>query len=172
MNNYERSLEAIQSKNGGALPSDLFIKTNAELGKILFNLTGDFKYKMNQRVSKESLVKKIQKLTVVKSATVAISGVKRSRDDEQENAPVSTLVPVKKPRNVLSNLSEVQVVQMKRIMSVTSEQLDIMKHEKDLRPLWSDVGMTSKYPAMTGKEKVMDRMKTFAENNLKFHNRL
>mmetsp|Transcript_20119 Transcript_20119/g.27726 ORF Transcript_20119/g.27726 Transcript_20119/m.27726 type:complete len:175 (-) Transcript_20119:27-551(-) len=172
-NNYERALDAIKAKNGGVLPSDLYVKTNAELGKILYNLTGDSKYTMNQRVSKESLVKRIQKLTEKTispkvSSMNAVSGVKRTRDDDEENTPK----PVKVPRNVLRNITEVQFVQMKRILSITPGQLDFMKHEKDLRPLWADVGMTSKYPAMTGKEKVMERLKTFSENNLTFYNRL
>lgn len=56
MNNHERSLEAIKEKNGGVLPSALYHRSNAQLGTILYNLTGDFKYKCQLRVSKESLV--------------------------------------------------------------------------------------------------------------------
>lgn len=38
--NYERAIDAIKSKNGGSVPSDLYFKTNSELGLILYNLTG------------------------------------------------------------------------------------------------------------------------------------
>ena len=38
--NFECSLDAIKSKNGGNIPSDLYFKTNSELGLILYNLTG------------------------------------------------------------------------------------------------------------------------------------
>ena len=179
MNNYERSLEAIRVKNGGVLPSGLYMKTNAELGKILYNLTGDFKYKCPMRVSKESLVKKIEKLTAVKEnvkpPVVTQAVEKRKLEDTVDvgeksiEKPTSSL-SAKKPRNVLPSLSVVQIVEMKRTLAITPFQLLELKHEKDLRPLWHHIGMTAQYPAMTGKEKIMDRLKAFASANLEFHN--
>jgi hypothetical protein len=193
MNNYERSLEAIRIKNGGILPSGLYMKTNAELGKILYNLTGDFKYKCPMRVSKESLVKKIEKLTAVKeNVKPPVQFVKRKLEDntidavdEKSNNITTTtsstntiekvsssVTNVKKPRNVLPSLSVVQIVEMKRTLAITPCQLLELKHEKDLRPLWHHIGMTAQYPHMTGKEKIMDRLKAFATANLEFHNLL
>lgn len=167
-NNYERSLEAIKAKNGGEVPSDLYFKTIAELSKILFDLTGDFKYKIPQRVAKESLVKRIERLTANEKCVI---GVKRKLPNEsaQEDSSVPIKTAVKIPRNVLQDVTAVQIVQMKRVMAITPDRLLGLKHEKDLRPLWLQIGMTSKYPNMTGKDKIMERLKTFAENNLRFH---
>jgi hypothetical protein len=58
---------------------------------------------------------------------------------------------------------------MKRVMGLTHDQIMALQHEHDLRPLWTSIGMTAKYPAMTGKEKLMERLKVFAKNNLEFH---
>lgn len=185
MNNYERSLEAIRLKNGGELPSALYMKSNAELGKILYNLTGDFKYKYPMRVSKESLVKKIEKLTAIKENVkpVPVQPSKRKLEADDPNplqnsniVPVQTSTNVekpsvasKKPRNVVTSLSVVQIVEMKRVLAISSSQLQELKHDKDLRPLWNNIGMTSQYPHMTGKEKIMERLKAFAAANLEYH---
>lgn len=61
---------------------------------------------------------------------------------------------------------------MKRVLAITSSQLIELKHDKDLRPLWSSIGMAAQYPSMTGKAKVMERLKVFAESNLKYHGHL
>ena len=73
--NYDKSLEAIKEKNGGVLPSDLYLQTNAQLAQILYDLTGDIKHKCRS-ASKETLVKRIEKLTTKKSASL-----KRKHDD-------------------------------------------------------------------------------------------
>jgi hypothetical protein len=48
----------------------------------------------------------------------------------------------------------------------------MLQHDKDLRPLWQSIGMTSMYPKMTGKEKVFERLLSFAKANLEFHGHL
>ena len=169
--NYEKAIASIKEKNGGQLPSDLYTKTNSELSKILYDLTGDFKYKLNQRVSKEALVKRVERLTMKVAPTKTI-GIKRSAEEENvcpQNEIGRTSIPLKTPRNVMGSLSPVQVAQMKRVMAITPDHLAELKHEKDLRPLWSSIGMTAKYPNTTGKEKIFERLKNFSETNLKFH---
>lgn len=166
MNNYQKSIEAYKAKNGGTLPSDLYTMTNSELGNMLYNLTGNIRHKMG-RVSKEALVKRVLKLTNPSAST---SGSKRKADASD---PISTTAPpTKLPRGCLSVLSHIQLAQMKRVLTISDIHLQGLKHDKDLRPLWSSIGMTSMYPNMTGKEKVMDKMKTFAENNLRHHGHL
>lgn len=170
--NYERAIEAAKAKNGGELPSDLYLKTNAQLGKILYGLTGEIKHTFPARVSKEILVKRIIKLTHAPTKGVSQDvGSKRSLSEvDNGTANKENSVQLKKPRNVLASLSQIQIVEMKRICAITHNALLDMKHEKELQPLWQSVGMTSKYPHMTGKEKVMERMKLFAEANLSYHN--
>jgi hypothetical protein len=166
MNNYQKSIEAYKAKNGGTLPSDLYTMTNSELGNMLYNLTGDIKHKMG-RVSKEALVKRVLKLTNPSAST---SGSKRKADASETIS--TTAPPTKLPRGCLSVLSHIQLAQMKRVLTISDIHLQGLKHDKDLRPLWSSIGMTSMYPNMTGKEKVMEKMKTFAENNLRHHGHL
>ena len=165
--NYERAQAAIKAKNGGELPSDLYLQTNAELGKILYGMTGDIKHTCRP-ASKEALVKRIQKL-VAKSSTPSTSGTKRKLDESIEDPPAAKEKAVKVPRNCLASLSHTQVAQMRRVISLSQPQVLMLQHDKDLRPLWSSIGMKAMYPNMTGKEKVMERLKVFAQNNLEFH---
>mmetsp|Transcript_69205 Transcript_69205/g.135842 ORF Transcript_69205/g.135842 Transcript_69205/m.135842 type:complete len:190 (-) Transcript_69205:88-657(-) len=181
---HQASLEAIKAKHGGKLPSDLYNLTNAELGKILYDLTEERKYMGGGRISKELLVQKILKISKdapirqdehpiegmadfndPPKVTTAASNKKRKADVAQISTPVAKKVP----RNCLASLTDIQKTQMKRVMALKPEQIELLKHEKDLRPLWIHLGMTAKYPAMTGKVAVVERMKTFAENNLRFH---
>jgi hypothetical protein len=60
--NYDKAQETYKAKNGGVLPSDLYLMTNAQLGQILYNLTKDIKHIC--RPSKEARVNRIQKLTL------------------------------------------------------------------------------------------------------------
>lgn len=170
--NYARAQEAIKAKNGGELPSDLYTQTNAELGKILYGMTGEIKH-MTRPASKEALVKRIQKLKKKAAPPPPPGGAvgkKRKMGDNDHNDEELTIVkPVKVPRNCLAALSHTQVAQMRRVLGLTDFQVLCMKHDKDLRPLWRSIGMTAQYPNMTGKEKVMERLKTFAQNNLEFH---
>jgi hypothetical protein len=145
--NYEKSIEAIKAKNGGQLPSDLYNLTNAQLGQMLYNLTGNIKHKMPARVSKESLVKRIEKLTQPKPAkadkgdAAPVTGSKRKMEEGEPSAGA----PKKVPRNCLQTLSSTQLAQMKRVMAMTHEQVIELQHEKDLKPLWSSIGMVSNF---------------------------
>lgn len=146
-------------------------------------MIGDIKHKFPSRTSKEILVKRIQKITAtsavnskMNSANIQTESLSNStkrkldsNNENKENSNQNKIVSVKKPRNCLPVLTEMQIVQMKRVLAITGEQLLGMKHDAHLRPLWDSIGMTSMYPHMTGKEKVMTRLKAFAESNLRFH---
>ena len=83
--NYEKSLESIKAKNGGVLPSDLYLQTNAQLSQILYDLTGDIKHKCRP-ASKETLVKRIEKLTKKSISSSSSSvGSKRKLEDIEDN---------------------------------------------------------------------------------------
>ena len=58
--NYEKAIERIKEENGGVLPSDLYLKTNEQLTKLLYDLSGKF---APPRTSKKILVARIEKLT-------------------------------------------------------------------------------------------------------------
>ena len=167
LSNYEKSLESIKQKNGGELPSDLYTKTNTELTDILYGLTG--KMTVSSRyTSKEVLVKRILKFTATPPATTTSSGVKRPMETQSTTTSVP-LPPIKKTKKCLDTLTPLQIIEMKRILAITPDRLDNMKHDKHLRPLWYSVGMTAKYPHMTGKETVMEKMKDFSLVNLRYH---
>ena len=161
--NYEKAQKAIKAKHGGELPSDLYLQTNAQLSQMLYDLTGDIKH-ICRPAAKEALVKRVLKLTNQAPLSKA-TGQKRKLDSD---APDEARL-VKVPKNCLEALSQTQIAQMKRIMALTDDQIQGLQHEKDLRPLWSSVGMTAVYPNMTGKVKVVEKLKHFAEKNLKFH---
>ncbi len=60
---HEASLAAIRAKHGGKLPSaELCNMTNAELGKILYELTEEEKY-IHGRIPKDELVQEILKIS-------------------------------------------------------------------------------------------------------------
>ena len=73
--NYEKSIEAIKAKHGGVLPSDLYLRTNAELSKLVFDLTGK---QPSGTASKTSLVTRIEK----HEAKIAAAGAKRKAADD------------------------------------------------------------------------------------------
>ena len=166
--NYEKAQAAYKAKNGGELPSDLYLLTNAELGKILHGMTGDIKHVIRP-ASKEALVKRIQKLVQKSAPPASVTGTKRKQDDSasSEGAPIAKAAKV--PRNCLPELSHTQVAQMRRVLALSHDQVQMLQHDKDLRPLWSSIGMKAQYPKMTGKDKVMERLKEFAKNNMVFH---
>ncbi len=172
--NHQRSLEAAKAKNGGDLPSDLYNLTNAQLGKLLFDLTGDKKYNAPSRTPKEDLVTLVQKLSGAEpSEPPEPKKVKRKAAEPvvASSSGETSAQPTKKagPRGYLASLTETQIAQMKHILTITPEQLQTMRHEHELKPLWIAAGETAKYPSMSGKEAVLERLKTFSEHNLKFH---
>ena len=176
---------------------------NAQLSRMLYNLTGDIKH-MCRTSSKEVLVKRILKITGKPSTPTSIpiaaapapapapaptpilvttvstspttTGIKRSLDEAAITDATTSLalqpakiIAVKVPRNCLSSLSQLQLVQMKRVIAMHQIHVMALQHDKDLRPLWSSIGMKAQYPKMTGKEKVMEKLKAFAQVNLQFH---
>lgn len=177
--NYLRALERIKAENGGELPSDLYLQTNEELTKLLYDLTGKI---APVRTSKKILVGRIERATA--ASEEAKSTKKRKADDKdtaaagENDAPDSTTTkkksksaasrPLKPPRGCLAELSAGQVAQMKRMLGSSAEHMSGYTH-RELRPMWARLGMTAMYPHMTGKATVIERMTKFSEKNLAFH---
>ena len=86
--NYERSLEKVKEKNGGILPSDLYLKTCAELNAILYAMTKQPKYlPYGRSESKEALVKRIQRLRGEGDPPKQTKKRKEREEEMKENMP-------------------------------------------------------------------------------------
>ena len=165
-NNYERILEAIKAKNGGEIPSDLYLKTIRELKDLLVAIGG---YSVPLSGSKEVLVKRLQRLNGL-SNNPSLVGVKRTADAVMENKeegenkrPNISAAAAPAPaiaKTTTCNLSQGQIVEFRRVMRLRDET------HSTLRPLWYKIGMSSLYPQRSGKELVIARMKKFAEGRL------
>jgi hypothetical protein len=185
--NHKKSLDAAKAKNGGSLPSDLYNLTNVQLAQIILDKTGDDNY-LKGRTPKADLVKLVLKLTAEKptsteseteesatepkkkAAAKPASKRKATEASSTSSSSETETEPAKKlPRGCLPALTGVQIAQMKHILTITPDQLKDMRHEHELKPLWISAGETAKYPHMSPKEAVLERLKTFAEHNLKFH---
>ena len=55
--------------------------------------------------------------------------------------PTSTPKIQKLPRGCLSVLTELQYLQMKRVLLMKSSSINMLQHEKDLKPIWRDIGI-------------------------------
>jgi hypothetical protein len=66
MTNYMLSLESIKERNGGELPSDVYLMTNNKLSEMLHDLTGNLPA---PRTSKEILVKRLERATQKSTST-------------------------------------------------------------------------------------------------------
>jgi hypothetical protein len=155
-NNYERSLEAIKAKNGGELPSDLYMKTIRELKDLLISLGG---YGVSLSGSKEALVKRLQRLQGLPTKAPAENRENTRPANAGAAAPAPSAIAAKP--TTTCHLSQGQIVELRRVMRLTDET------HSTLRPLWYKVGMTSLYPHRSGKDLVIGRMKAFAERQLK-----
>lgn len=161
--NYLKSLEKIREENGGTLPSDLYLQTNEQLTALLYDLTGKI---APARTAKKVLVARIERAT---GASEKAATTKRKIDDSVDDHHSNKKMKV--PRGCLGELTAGQISEMKRILRSSSEAIEVYTH-RELMPMWSRMGVTSKYPPMTAKAKVVAKMKDFATKNLEFHGML
>jgi hypothetical protein len=179
---YPQLLEDYKAKNNGELPCNLYSKTNKQLQEIYIALTDDKWLFERQTFPKEVLVARIIKLAgipheikkfVPGSETSVDSkvGEKRKADEDLKTGekPMKT---VKVVYNVLPKITPTQLGHMKRVLKVSDDEVHCYQHDRHLKPLWKSIGMTSVYPKMTGKDLVVERIKVFAENNLRYHGHL
>ena len=167
--NYLRALEKAKEENGGVLPSDLYLQTNEQLSRLLYDLTGKMP---PPRTSKKILIARVERSTNASHMATA-SSKKRSLDelgdvDLAGGNKKLAIAPKKAPRGCLSSLSAGQVAELKRFLNTSVDRLSIYTH-RELQPMWTRIGMTSRYPHMTGKATVINKMQVFAQNNLEFH---
>ncbi len=180
---FPRLLQEYKTRHDGVLPSNLYSKTNAQLQELYIELTDDKYLFTRQTFPKEVLVARIIKLTgipheitkcgnAVDASAVASVGEKRKADTPCAGDG-KKLKPEKKVKyNVLPKITATQLTHMKKVMKFADDEADYMTHDRHLKPLWKSLGMTTDYPKMTGKELVVERMKVFAENNMRYHGHL
>ena len=144
-----------------SLHSDLYLQTNEQLANMLYDLTGRH---APPRTSKKILVARIEKATGA-STGESVTGTKRKAEAEnnQSNKKVQ-----KAPRGCLASLTTGQISEMKRILQAKPEAMEVYTH-RELMPMWERMGVIARYPPMTAKAKVLDRMRAFATKNLEFH---
>lgn len=157
--NYAKSLDKIKAENDGKLPSDLYLQTNEQLANMLYDLTGRF---APPRTSKKILVARIEKATGA-STSASVRGTKRKADAENASKKVQ-----KAPRGCLASLTPGQIGEMKRMLQAKPEAMETYTH-RELLPMWERMGVIARYPPMTAKAKVIDKMRAFATKNLEFH---
>lgn len=145
--NQLNAIQAAKEKNGGELPSDLYLHTNQQLADILYGLSGKF---TPPRTSKATLVARIERLSG--GATKAISKTKS--------------VTNQKSRGVPSELSATQVAEMKRILRGTAADVECQYSHSKLMPIWTRMGMKAQYPHRSSKASVVERMRAFAQKAL------
>lgn len=162
--NDEEAIALAKEEDGGAPPSELFLKSNEELSKMLHDLSGKVP---PPRTSKKRLIKRIERLTQPAAAVVS-KGLKRKPEDDDVSGAASAPNPnkVQKVGSVLPELSAVQISEMKKVLSVSVETLYT---HRELLPMWDSIGMTLVYPVKKGKDIVLRAMKDFATRNLAFH---
>lgn len=164
--NYMKAQERIKEENGGELPSDLYLQTNEQLTKLLYDLTGK---SAAPRTSKKILVGRVERATSAsEQAKSTTTKRKETGAEEKEESTSKKSKKPPKPRGCLLELSAGQIAQMKRMMKTSTDDMNKKTHS-ELRPMWDKLGMTAKYPNMTGKATVIERMKSFAEKNLAYH---
>lgn len=185
----KEAVERIKEKNGGVLPSELYLMTNEELIKMVTDLTGKAP---SARTSKTTLVQKIEKLTgsdTKKSSTKkgdseeVTSSKKRKMsekvDSDSDSEPIvetkkkqskkKEIESKKPPRGCLPTLTSTQRAEMKRVLAHDEEEMEKNHTHKDLTSMWKRIGLTSRYPHMSPKSTVVTRLRGFAEKNLKYH---
>lgn len=160
--NHLRSLEKIKAENGGVLPSDLYLQTNEELSKLLYDLTGKFP---PPRTSKKVLVARIERHT--HASTDAKATKKRNIDEvgDIDDSHTAT-APKKTKRGCLPELTAGQISEMRRVLGNSS--MESHTH-KELYPMWGRMGVIRQFPHRDSKKNIIQAMREFAERNLEFH---
>jgi hypothetical protein len=162
--NHQKAIERIKAENDGVLPSDLYLQTNEELSKLLFDLTGKFP---PPRTSKKVLVARIERYTDA-SSEATITKKRKVEPDAQEDASLTKAVamPKKTKRGCLAALTAGQISEMKRIL--LSANADNFTH-RELEPMWARMGVIARYPVRYSKSNIISKMQEFARRNLEFH---
>ena len=157
--NQAKAIERIKAQNGGALPSDLYLQTNADLSKLIFDLTGS---QPSRTASKKSLVARIEKHNAKAAAAAAkASSLKRQADDKDVAPPAN-----KKPKKAKPLLSAGATAEARRVMAKPADEWALSTTHTDLRKVWARIGMKAQYPFRTSKAKVIGRLRKFAEKCL------
>ncbi|CAE7342115.1 unnamed protein product [Symbiodinium sp. CCMP2592] len=124
--------------------------TNAELGKMVEDLTGR---RPPPRTSKTTLVSRIER--------ASLGDMRKSKTAQVcEKAP---------KRGCRATISKGQLAQMRSVLKSEASALALRHSHKDLEKMWNRMGMIAMYPKMTGKETVISRMKAFATRNIEHH---
>jgi len=170
MTNYMLSLESIKERNGGELPSDVYLMTNNKLSEMLYDLTGKLPA---PRTSKEILVKRLERATQKSTSTSTKSPapVTAGKRKNCESANVSA-APSKKPkikRGCIDSPTAAQVLEMKRVVKLSVEDMACRYKHRELSEIWYKMGVISQFPQRSGKETVVQKLREFAERNLDFH---
>lgn len=155
--NYNKALERIKEENGGKLPSDLYLQTNEELSRLLFDLTGKMP---PPRTSKKILVARIEKFT---NASADTKTTKKRRNDSFDS---DSEKPKKTKRGCLPELTAGQISEMRRVLA--DNNLESRTH-KEIAPMWDRMGVIAQYPHRDSKSNIIDKMREFAMRNLEFH---
>ncbi|CAE7225922.1 hypothetical protein AK812_SmicGene8892 [Symbiodinium microadriaticum] len=116
------------------------VATNAELGKMVEDLTGR---RPPPRTSKTTLVSRIER--------ASLGDMRKS-----SSAQVSEKAP---KRGCRASISKGQLAQMRSVLKSEAPSLALRHSHKDLEKMWNRMGMIAMYPKMTGKETLISRMK-------------
>eukprot|EP01032_Pedospumella_encystans_P018658 gene18658-21231_t len=112
--NYDKAINRIKEENGGVLPSGLYLQTNEQLSKLIYDLSGKV---APPRTSKKVLVARIEKLTLASQASSATT-LKRKADEITPGLAPAPAPPKKVPRGCLPQLTAVQIyLFLRQIMS-------------------------------------------------------
>jgi hypothetical protein len=163
---YRASIETIKMRNGGVLPSELYLHTNIQLIQILFDETGKW---APQTTSKKALVERIERhrKKAADAAAADPNGNKRGRD-EDEDVPEGRAQPkkAKAKRGCLSAPTPGNIREMMNILNNTNAE---SYSHKELEPMYRRMGVMAQYPHRDSKKNIVNKMCEFARRNLEFH---
>eukprot|EP00039_Didymoeca_costata_P030186 m.28275 g.28275 ORF g.28275 m.28275 type:complete len:165 (-) comp7987_c0_seq1:148-642(-) len=151
--NYERSLSRIKEENGGELPSELYLKTNAQLSDMIQDMSGK---RPGPQTSKKVLVKRLEKLLEKKGVNT-----KKRKADEEGSSPVTT----KKAKGSSSSFSLSQIAEMKRVLSMDADTMASRYKHRELYTIWNNMGYKAQFPDRSSKATVVEKMRKFAAKN-------
>lgn len=166
--NQAKAIERLKAKHGGELPSDLYLRTNADLAALVRDLTGKLP---SSTASKQSLIQRIERHNAKAAAAEAAArtpvggssgagGVKRGAD----GVPAAAGVPAKKAKS--SSLSAGATAEARRVLARPAAEWEERTTHAELEKTWRQIGMTAQYPRRSSKALVIGRLRKFAEKNL------
>ena len=145
------AIARIAEKNGGDLPSDLYLQTNAELAKLVYDLSGK---QPSRTASKESLVKRVERLTAKQQDQLG-----KRKTDDKENGTAG------KKRKTGAEATPGQMAEMKRVLSASAEDLESRSTHAELQKIWNRMGYTAQYPHRSSKASVISRLQKYAQKH-------